>query len=80
MIIKPMSTETTLATATNVNSATVVRLLNTSTATTVTIADGATTIATFTIAANEIVLVEKLPAHTMVAVAAVKAVKVAFTH
>lgn len=80
MILKPLGTETTLTSATNVSSATVVRLLNTSTAATVTIADGVTTVATFTIAQNEVVLVEKEAAHTLAGGAAIKAVKVAFTN
>lgn len=80
MNIKPISTETTLTSATTVDSATLVRLLNTSTATLVTIKDGATTVASFTIAASEVVLVEKDAAQTLEGGAAIKAVKVAFSN
>lgn len=80
MNIKPISTETTLTAATTVDSATLVRLYNTSTATLITIKEGAVTIATFTIAASEVVLVEKDAAQTLEGGAAIKAVKVAFSN
>lgn len=80
MIIKPLAQEVNLASATDVDSATLVRLLNTGTATLVTVADGATTVATFTINQNEVVAVQKEPTHTLAAVTAVKAVKVGFTN
>lgn len=80
MNIKPISTETTLTSATTVDSATLVRLLNTSTATLITIKEGLATVATFTIAASEVVLVEKDAAQTLEGGAAIKAVKVAFSN
>ena len=80
MIVKPLSQETTLATATNVNLAVVVRLVNTGAATTVTVKDGDTTVASLTVAEGEVVNVQKSPTHTLSATNAVKAVKIAHTN
>lgn len=81
MIVKPLSTETTLASATNVSAASVVRLVNTGAGNaTVTIADGATTVASLTLVAGEVVNIQKSPSHTLLADEFVKAVKVAHTN
>jgi len=80
MQIKPLASETTLTTATNVGSATLVRLINTGTLATVTLAEGATTLATFSMAANEVILVEKDPTNTLAGGASIRAVKIAFTN
>lgn len=79
MNIKPIAEESNLTSATTLDNATVVRLFNTSTATLVTIKDGAVIYSSFTIGANEIVLVEKDPAQTIEGGAAIKAVKVAYS-
>ena len=80
MTLKVLAAETTLTSATNVSSATVVRVLNTSTAALVTRkdVDGAT-IGSFTMAANEVAYVEKEPTDTLEGGAAFKAVKVAYS-
>jgi hypothetical protein len=60
MALKVLAAETTLTAATNVDSATVVRVLNTSTAALVTRKDSTgATIGSFTMAANEVAYVEK---------------------
>lgn len=80
MLIKVLAAETTLTSATNVDTATVVRVLNTSTAALVTRKDSAgTTIGSFTMAANEVAYVEKDPTDTLEGGAAFKAVKVAYS-
>ena len=80
MLIKVLAAETTLTSATNVSTATVVRVINTSTAAVVTRkdSDGAT-IGSFTMAANEVAYVEKEPTDTLEGGAAFKAVKVAYS-
>ena len=80
MLIKVLAAETTLTSATNVSTATVVRVINTSTVAVVTRkdVDGAT-IGTFTMAANEVAYVEKEPTDTLEGGAAFKAVKVAYS-
>ena len=80
MIVKPLSQETSLVSATDVELASVVRVVNTGSATTVTIKDGATTVATLTVAAGEVVNIQKTPSHTLLATASVKAVKIAHTN
>lgn len=79
MIVKPLSEETSLASATDVEKASVVRLVNTGTPTVVTIKNGATTVASLTLTQGEVIHIQKSPSHTLTAVAAVKAVKVAHT-
>lgn len=80
MALKVLAAETTLTAATNVDSATVVRVLNTSTAAVVTRKDSTgATIGTFTMAANEVAYVEKEPTDTLEGGAAFKAVKVAYS-
>jgi len=80
MLIKVLAAETTLTSATNVSTATVVRVINTSTAAVVTRkdSDGAT-IGSFTMAANEVAYVEKEPTDTLEGGATFKAVKVAYS-
>lgn len=80
MQIKPLATETTLTSATNVGLATLVRLINTSTLATVTLAEGGSTLATFSLAANESIIVEKEPTNTLAGGASIRAVKIAFTN
>ena len=80
MIVKPLSQETNLASETDVELASVVRIVNTGSATTVTIKDGAATVATLTVAAGEVLNVQKTPSHTLLATASVKAVKIAHTN
>jgi hypothetical protein len=81
MALKVLAAETTLTAATNVNTATVVRVINTSTAAVVTRKDSAgATIGSFTMAANEVVYVEKEPTDTLEGGAAFKAVKVAYSN
>jgi hypothetical protein len=80
MLIKLLGSETDLTSATNVGSATVVRILNTGSAATVTRKDsGGTTIGTVTLAANEVAYFEKEPSDTLEGGAAFKAVKVAYS-
>jgi hypothetical protein len=80
MIVKPLAEETNLAAATDVENASVVRLVNTGSSTVVTIKDGATTVASLTLAQGEVIHIQKSPNQTLSAVAAVKAVKVAHTN
>ena len=81
MALKVLAAETTLTAATNVSTATVVRVINTSTAAVVTRKDSAgATIGSFTMAANEVVYVEKEPTDTLEGGAAFKAVKVAYSN
>lgn len=75
-----MSQETTLATATDVSLAAVVRLVNTGATTLVTVKDGDTIVASFHVAAGEVVNVQKSPTQTLIATASVKAVKIAYTN
>jgi len=80
MTLKVLAAETTLTAATNVDLATVVRVLNTSTAAVVTRKDvDSATIGTFTMTANEVAYVEKEPTDTLEGGAAFKAVKVAYS-
>ena len=81
MALKVLAAETTLTAATNVNTATVVRVINTSTAAVVTRKDSAgATIGSFTMAANEVAYVEKDATDTLEGGAAFKAVKVAYSN
>lgn len=80
MLIKVLAAETTLTSATNVDTATVVRVINTSTAALVTRKDSTgATIGSFTMAANEVAYVEKEPTDTLEGGAAFKAVKIAYS-
>jgi hypothetical protein len=80
MALKVLAAETTLTSATNVGSATVVRVINTSTAALVTRKDvDGNTIGSFTMAANEVAFVEKDPTDTLEGGAAFKACKVAYS-
>jgi hypothetical protein len=80
MALKVLAAETTLTSATNVDSATVVRVLNTSTAALVTRKDSTgATIGSFTMAANEVAYVEKDSTDTLEGGAAFKAAKVAYS-
>jgi hypothetical protein len=80
MLIKLLGSETDLTSATNVGTATVVRILNTGSAATVTRKDsGGTTIGTVTLAANEVAYFEKEPSDTLEGGAAFKAVKIAYS-
>ena len=83
--VKFLASEATLTTASNCNSANVVRLVNTdnTTASTITQKDGSTTLATFTLGTRDsgygIAFVMKQPAHTLEASGGtVKAVSVAY--
>jgi hypothetical protein len=82
MALKVLAAETTLTAATNVSTATVVRVINTSTAAAVvTRKDSAgATIGSFTMAANEVAYVEKEPTDTLEGGAAFKASKVAYSN
>lgn len=77
MLVKPMNEEVSLATATDVDAASVVRVVNTGSATLVTVKDGASTVASLTLAEGEVLHLQKAPTHKLVATASVKAVKVA---
>jgi hypothetical protein len=80
MLIKVLAAETTLTSATNVSTATVVRVINTSTVAVVTRKDvDGNTIGSFTMAANEVAYVEKDSTDTLEGGAAFKAVKVAYS-
>lgn len=80
MLIKVLASETDLTSATNVGTATVVRVLNTGSAASVTRKDsGGTTIGTVTLAANEVAYFEKEPTDTLEGGAAFKAVKIAYS-
>lgn len=81
MIVKPLTEEITLAAENDVNLASVVRVVNTSTSTAkVTITDGAATVASLTLTAGEVVNIQKSPTHKLVATGDVKAVKIAHTN
>jgi hypothetical protein len=81
MLIKVLAAETTLTSATNVSTATVVRVINTSTVAVVTRKDvDGNTIGSFTMAANEVAYVEKDSTDTLEGGAAFKAVKVAYSN
>jgi hypothetical protein len=80
MLIKVLASETDLTSATNVGTATVVRVLNTGSADVVTRKDSSgTTIGTLTLAANEVAYLEKEPSDTLEGGAAFKAVKIAYS-
>ena len=74
-----MGTEEALSTSgSTVSMARVVRLVNTSgSAQVVDVMDGSTKVGSLTMAAGEVVHLEKTPAHTVAANSAVKAVKIA---
>jgi hypothetical protein len=81
MLIKLLGSETTLTTATNVGSATVVRVYNSDTAGVITQknnADPAVTLGTITLAAGEVAFIEKDSTDTLEGGAKFKAVKVAY--
>lgn len=78
MLVKPLAEETDLASDTDVNGASVVRLVNTDTTSNlVTVKDGSSTVASLTLAAGEVVHLQKSSAHKLSATDKVKAVKVA---
>lgn len=78
-LVKILGTEIALSTANTVGTASVVRVYNnTANPVLVTRANGST-IGTATLAAGEIVYLQKAPADTLAANAAVRAVSVAFT-
>jgi hypothetical protein len=81
MLVKLLGSETTLAAATNVGKATVVRLYNTGSAALVTLKnadDTPVTLGTFTLAGGEVAYVEKDPTDTLEGGSGIKAVKVAY--
>ena len=81
MLIKLLGSETTLTTATNVGSATVVRVYNSDTAGIITQknnADPAVTVGTITLSAGEVAFIEKDSTDTLEGGAKFKAVKVAY--
>ena len=80
MLIKVLAAETNLGSATNVGSATVVRLLNNqNSAAAVTRKDsGGTTIGSFTLAGNEVAYVEKVAADTLEGGTNINAAKIAY--
>lgn len=81
MRIRLLASETTLTSATNVGSATFVRILNTGSAAVVTRKDSSgTTLGTVTLAANEVAYLEKDPTDTLEGGAAFKAVKIAYSN
>jgi hypothetical protein len=85
MIIKPLAQEVALTTTgpgSNIDLATVVRIVNNSaTAGTITIQNAGVTVASMLIPGNQDVLVEKEPANTIFGTATtLRAVKVAFTN
>lgn len=78
MLVKLLSEETNLASDTDVDGASVVRLVNTdTTAKLVTVKDGASVVASLTLTAGEVLHLQKGTAHTLSATDKVKAVKVA---
>ena len=80
MLIKVLASEIDLTSATNVGTATVVRVLNTGSAAVVTRKDsGGTTIGTVTLAAGEVAYLEKDSTDTFEGGAAFKAVKIAYS-
>jgi hypothetical protein len=81
MLIKLLASETTLTSATNVSTATVVRVHNTGSAAVVTRKDSeGVTIGTVTLAENEVVYFEKEPSDTLEGGAGFKVVKVAYAN
>jgi hypothetical protein len=81
MIVKPLAEEVTLTAETDVGLASVVRVVNTTnTASTVTIKDGATTVASLTLTGGEVLNIQKTPSHKLIATGTVKAVKIAHTN
>jgi hypothetical protein len=81
MIVKLLAAETNLTSATNVNSATLVRVLNTGSAGVVTRKDsGGNTIGTVTLAANEVAYLDKEPSDTLEGGSGFKAVKIAYSN
>lgn len=58
-IIKPLSTEISIATANTVSNAYLVLVTNTGAATTLTVANGVTTVANLTMLANSTMIIEK---------------------
>ena len=81
MIVKVLASETDLTAATNVNLASVVRVNNTGSAAELTRKDsGGNLIGTVTIAANEVIYLEKESSDTLEGGAAFKAVKVAYSN
>ena len=80
MLTKVLAAEGNLSSASNVNTATVVRLYNGhSAAVVVTRKDsGGTTIGSFTLAANEVAYVEKVAADTLEGGTNIKAAKIAY--
>jgi len=81
MIVKVLASETDLTAATNVGLASVVRVNNTGSAAELTRKDSSgNTIGTVTIAANEVIYLEKESSDTLEGGAAFKAVKVAYSN
>jgi hypothetical protein len=81
MHIKLLDQETTLTSATNLANATLVRVYNTGSAATVTHKNSSgSTIGTVTLAAGEIVLLQKAATDTLEGGSAFKSVKVAFAN
>lgn len=81
MRIRLLASETTLTSATNVSSATVVRVVNTGSTAVVTRKDSAgATLGSVTLIANEIAYLEKEPTDTLEGGAAFKAVKIAYSN
>ena len=80
MIVKPLAEETDLATATTVQNATVVRLVNTGSSVVVTVKDGSATVASLTLTQGEVLNIQKAPTQSLVATEDVLAVKVAHTN
>ena len=80
MLIKVLAAEGDLSSASNVNTATVVRLFNNhSAALVITRKDsGGTTIGSFTLAGNEVAYVEKVAADTLEGGTNIKAAKIAY--
>jgi hypothetical protein len=77
MAIKPLSLESNLASASDVSSATVVRIFNTAASNVViTVSDDAGAVATLTLAAGEIINLQKAASHTLTASASGSSVKV----
>jgi len=81
MIVKLLASETTLTSATNVGLATVVRVYNSGSAATVTRKDSdGNTIGTVTLAAGEVVYLDKDSSDTLEGGASFKAVKIAYAN
>lgn len=80
MLIKLLAAETDLTSATDVGSATVVRVHNTGSAAAITRKDSlGATVGSVTLAANEVAYFEKEPSDTLEGGAAFKAVKIAYS-